>query len=891
MTGRMKVVDVDLGAPARFLGDMDGYGGLRAVVRLHGTPVGDVDVPLPPDGLTSKDLRRIIVRRLARPLILHHLRDAVERPLPPAGLSFEELLNTPHPAPNGNQPLVTVAVCTRDRTSDLRLCLDSLLGLDYPRLDLLVVDNAPLNDATARLVRESYPEVRYVREPIPGLDWARNRAILEARGDILAYTDDDVIVDAGWVTALSAAFEDPQVMAVTGLIVPHELETEPQIIFERYGGFGRGFRREHWRIDREGGESPFWYLGAGKYGTGANMAYRRSLFEYIGPFDPALDVGTVTNGGGDLEMFFRVLKEGYLLVYEPKALVRHRHRRDYPRLRAQLANNGIAVYAYLVRTALAYPEIRNDILRFGLWWFWWRSVRRIAASFIPLRRLIASPTRMSRFPRDLIWVELWGSLLGLGRYQKARRRAARLSPSGPAPGLPATPPPAQQTVRETGEAVGVRMIDLCQPPRGLDDVASYGRVRVFVSLGDRPMGAMTLDNRHRPVGAAELRDAVVDRLGLDLLGQEREQRPRPGLGSGPRTLPVNAEAALRRRYLPDSGSPESPAKLPDEVPVSVVVATYDRPGDLRGCLRRLTVQESTRPVEIVVVDNNPTSGLTPPVVAEFPGTRLVTEPRQGLAYARNKGFAASTGAICIATDDDVSVPPNWLERLVAPFVRADVMTVTGNVLPLELETPAQRSFERYGGLGRGFIPREVDSEWFNSFRRFAVPTWSLGATANAAFRASIFSHPEIGLMDEALGPGTPTGVGEDTYLFYRVLKAGYTIAYEPSAYVWHRHRSDMPALRNQIYAYSKGHVAYHLTTLLRDRDVRALRDLTVRLPRWHLRQLTSYAKRRLSRKDHYPLGLILLEIRGNLAGFQALWQSYRRVRREGRSTLYVPRSQ
>ena len=106
-------------------------------------------------------------------------------------------------------------------------------------------------------------------------------------------------------------------------------------------------------------------------------------------------------------------------------------------------------------------------------------------------------------------------------------------------------------------------------------------------------------------------------------------------------------------------------------------------------------------VEIVVVDNNPASGLTTPVVAEFPGIVLVNEPRRGLAYARNAGFAACTGEIAVATDDDVTVPPDWLEKLIAPFARPDVMVVTGNVLPIELETAAQQLFEAYGGLGRG----------------------------------------------------------------------------------------------------------------------------------------------------------------------------------------------
>jgi O-antigen biosynthesis protein len=98
------------------------------------------------------------------------------------------------------------------------------------------------------------------------------------------------------------------------------------------------------------------------------------------------------------------------------------------------------------------------------------------------------------------------------------------------------------------------------------------------------------------------------------------------------------------------------------------------------------------------------------------------------------------------------------------------MIVTGNVLPIELETSAQKLFEVYGGLQRGFERRQVDRNWFESFKRHAVPTWRLGATANAAFRASLFSDPQIGLLDEALGPGTPTGCGEDIYLFLEPLR-------------------------------------------------------------------------------------------------------------------------
>src|SRR5439155_1648979 len=122
------------------------------------------------------------------------------------------------------------AVCTRDRPDDLRRCLDGLERLAYPLLDLLVIDNAPVTEASKREVLSRNGRIRYALEHRPGLSWARNRAIAEAKGEILAFTDDDVFVDPGWVTALVEAFvSDPGTMAVTGLVVPSELETDAQV--------------------------------------------------------------------------------------------------------------------------------------------------------------------------------------------------------------------------------------------------------------------------------------------------------------------------------------------------------------------------------------------------------------------------------------------------------------------------------------------------------------------------------------------------------------------------------------------------------------------------------------------------------------------------------------
>ena len=94
----------------------------------------------------------------------------------------------------------------------------------------LQLKNETTGDATELLVRGRHARVRYVREPKPGLDHARNRALTEATGSILAFTDDDVVVDPAWALALTTAFAaDPEAMVVTGLVVPYELETDAQL--------------------------------------------------------------------------------------------------------------------------------------------------------------------------------------------------------------------------------------------------------------------------------------------------------------------------------------------------------------------------------------------------------------------------------------------------------------------------------------------------------------------------------------------------------------------------------------------------------------------------------------------------------------------------------------
>ncbi len=865
----IKVIDIELKYPVTTIAGLENFMGLQGLVRLHGTPIGYINMPVDEGKVSGRAIVDKIVEKYGNVIIRCLLSNWLASPNKSATPRLEDLFNIQPGETEMKLPLVTVVVCTRDRTTDLALCLDSLCKIDYPTLDLLVVDNAPSDNSTELLIKNNFPHIRYVLEPRPGLDWARNSGITAAYGEIIAYTDDDVIVDAGWVKLLATLFlENDEVMAVTGLVVPFELETEAQVLFELYGGFGRGFEQKFHRYSNQ--NIPWGTLGTGQFGTGANMAYRSTIFDKIGYFDPALDVGTVTNGGGDLEMFFRVLKEGYTLVYEPGAIVRHRHRKEYDRLKTQLTNNSKGLLSYCVRSAKAYPDQRFSFLRLWIWWVQKWNIKRLLVGFL-------HPTS---FPRELVYAELKGCFSGLSLYKKSRKNAIEIAKNYPG-SMEVTGEVIKSTLTENPvkadrkEGIGICKIDLAGQLKPPGAIKEYSKVRYYFTWNNFPVGTLDISNNYEGMSTSRFVEMIVHSMEFKLL--------QTAFDVDERFIKTTISSLLLKRYLQKEDNEYGIQRLSNEVSVSVVVATYDRPDDLHKCLDQLTKQKTERAVEIIVVDNNAESGLTKPVVDNYPGVILVNETRKGLSYARNKGIYISKGKIILSTDDDVIVPTDWVENLVAPFKSADVMVVTGNVLPLELSTRSQQLFEQYGGLGRGFKEIKVTGEWFQLYKRGAVPTWKLGACANAAFRASIFSHPEIGMINEKLGAGTPTGCSEDTYVFYKVLKAGYSLVYEPKACVWHNHRKTMKSLHQQLYNYSKGHVAYHLETCIVDKDFRGFTRIFIEIPlNLFKRLIKSFAGR-----DRFPSSVILREIAGTMAGPWALFRSSRRVKRLGKSPAYT----
>lgn len=228
---------------------------------------------------------------------------------------------------------VSVVICTRNRSEYLRKCLESFGNQKCMPLEIIVVDNAPVDDSTYDVAKE-FKSVQYVREPRAGLDIARNAGARAAKGSIVAYTDDDVELHPWWVFQVNETFARTNAAAMTGLVIASELKTESQQIFERFWSFNRGYTDKlydpYFLIEHLAVGPPVWEIGAG-----ANMAFKKSAFIRAGYFDERLDVGAA-GCNGDSEMWYRILLKGGSINYNPRAVVFHEHRKEIKSLKKQI---------------------------------------------------------------------------------------------------------------------------------------------------------------------------------------------------------------------------------------------------------------------------------------------------------------------------------------------------------------------------------------------------------------------------------------------------------------------------------------------------------------------------------------------------------------------------
>jgi glycosyltransferase involved in cell wall biosynthesis len=374
------VAEYDLAKPVRAVWGLQGYTQGVILVRKDGQPVDLLWVPHSPQRfmLTGREIEQYVYHQLG-------ISPAMRDNSGPAGKA-----DPPEPL-----PAISVVVCTRDRPRSLHGCLASLARLGPGSCEVIVVDNASGTGETKELVAET--PFRYVREDRVGLNRARNRGACEASHAIVAYVDDDVRVDPGWLRGIARGFRSTDVDAVTGLVLPAELETRPQLLFEIYRGMDKEMEARRYR-------NPIMYphglIRGRDVVVETNMAFRRKVLEGLGGFDTALETGTPSGGGGDLDLFQRVLVSGGTVRYEPSAIVWRYNRRDFEGLRRQLYDNGRSYGVFLMKCWKAGSIARSGIASFVVFrWAPWL-VGRLGLRLV----------RRHRLPLRLLWAEFWGAI-------------------------------------------------------------------------------------------------------------------------------------------------------------------------------------------------------------------------------------------------------------------------------------------------------------------------------------------------------------------------------------------------------------------------------------------------------------------------------------------------
>ncbi len=873
MTKPYFLVDLNLNQPLRNLESLEEYGSVRGLVIWQGEALGELELPVKGGCCSAAEQREAIAQQFLEEILLRSIEQSLVTGQWAPDVSWSELqLQEAKGAVSCDKGAsLTVVLCWAAAQGNvtaghLESCFArlkvSLSRLAEAEVQILAVGPAQnqvlVCDAAGDL------DLQYVVDESNDLACQRRLAVQASQAEALAFISPQVQVSPSWISVLSQRFqEDPSIMVMTG---PLLAQTETTVAWETLKdqslaapSFNRWWYRQS-SIPSERWNQVYFHHPI----PGQNVALRRCVLQQALAEDDAI--------ANDYRLTFLQMALGHTLCNDAAMWAREAVDPTVEQLclGAQLEASRLGRYfAWGSCASSGIPTVYRPIF--------------LKESLGGLRWYAQSSLQQAGLAKQLFQAKLTGFVSGLkyglsesGGVSALKQCLAGLTQVLPGQGV--SEPDAKASQR-----MASRSLDLAQPLPLWDDLDEYDGVRIFVTHGEELLGSCDLWHNGGSISPRQISKIMVrhlrDRLFLKARNGHTQAWQALELQVAHWLQPQTAASPIENTLIP--------AQLPLSVPVSVIITTCDRPEDLRNCLQHLRAQTGDRDFEIIVADNRPASGVTPTVVKDFPGVKLVSEPRVGGSYGRNSAFCASTGDIVVTVDDDVTVPADWLEKLLAPMSRPEVLAVTGNVLPRELETEAQRMYEDlYGGLGEGLEGFEANGQWLSSFN-YSPPVWDLGVSANSAFRASIFHHPNIGMMPEELGPGTPVGGGEENYLIYRILRAGGTLVYEPSAYAWHRHRRTIPELRYQIYRQMMGGTAYHLRLWKVDQDMRAKQQLLSGLPRYFTSRVIEKAKG----QNQVPWRFIWAEIAGYLAGFWGYRQSLKAVERQGYSEAYIPVSE
>jgi O-antigen biosynthesis protein len=338
--------------------------------RLHTEPVGVCVVHVGQEGLTPGQLAALLWQEFREPVTE---RFAVAGLPVPSQLTGDGLEADPATWPFlrhrravlADAPFISVVVFTRDRPERVQTWLGCLGRQEYPRFEVVVVDNAPTSDGVRTLVDAAQggeTRLRYVVEPRGGASWALNAGIAASAAEIIAFCPDDGEADRYWLAGLACGFaRGNDIGCVTGTILPARLDTPAQELFEQLGGFasGRGFSPTIFSCN--GPQSPLYPVPP--FGAGANFAFRREALARIGGFDVALGGGTPAKGAEDVLAMTMVLLAGYRIAWEPAAVMRHDHYRDLDGLYRQTHGHGVGLTAYYAALLRHRPSVLPALIR------------------------------------------------------------------------------------------------------------------------------------------------------------------------------------------------------------------------------------------------------------------------------------------------------------------------------------------------------------------------------------------------------------------------------------------------------------------------------------------------------------------------------------------------
>ncbi|MCE5278149.1 MAG: glycosyltransferase family A protein [Planctomycetaceae bacterium] len=293
--------------------------------------------------------------------------------------------------------MISVVICTFNRAPLLRQAVESFLAqeamqaLDY---ELIVVDNNSRDD-TAKVIEPfmSDPHVRYVLEPQQGLSHARNRGIAESKGDIVAFLDDDVLLDRHWLRNLDTSFNETRADIIGG---------RADLLLDGPAPVWMGPKFEIWlsRVDLGPVRKP---VTSGIFGL--NLAFRKAALEEIGGFSPAMGRTGKTLFAGEEDAAIRaVLARGGTVIYDPDVKVQH-------------ISGSRANWRYFRRSA--FDRGRQSAMEFydsarpGRF----RMLKMLAGSCLSIvRQYLKAVLTLNPYKRHLIWRRIWGTVGAIRQY-------------------------------------------------------------------------------------------------------------------------------------------------------------------------------------------------------------------------------------------------------------------------------------------------------------------------------------------------------------------------------------------------------------------------------------------------------------------------------------------